>query len=55
MDLRSDGPNQTKREGERTAGHLQGPNGGAMAGIGPSSPEFIDTAIPGITEQKEGM
>jgi hypothetical protein len=32
-----------------------GLDGGAMARIGPSSPEFIDTVTPGITEQKEGM
>jgi hypothetical protein len=26
-----------------------------MAGIGLSSPEFVDMATPGITEQKKGM
>jgi hypothetical protein len=50
-----DGLDLNKREGGRTVSHLQWPDGGAMAGIGLSSPEFIDTVTPGIIEQKEGM
>jgi hypothetical protein len=49
-----DGPDLIKREGERTTGHLQCPDGGAMARKAETSPEFVDTATPGITEQKEG-
>jgi hypothetical protein len=40
---------------ETSVGRPQGPHGGAMVGLVPSSPEFIDTVTPGIIEQKEGM
>jgi hypothetical protein len=49
-----DDPDLNKREGGRTVGHLQWLDDGAMAGIGPSSLEFIDTVTPGIIEEKEG-
>jgi hypothetical protein len=49
-----DGLDLIKREGERTVGHLRWPDGGAMAGKAETSPEFVDTATPCISEQKEG-
>jgi hypothetical protein len=55
VDLRSDDPYSSKGEEKETAGHLQKLDGGAMAGIGPNSPEFINTVIQSITEQKETL
>jgi hypothetical protein len=49
------GSDLIKREKKKNIGRLQWPDGGAMAGLGPSSPEFIDMVTPGIIEQKEGM
>jgi hypothetical protein len=49
------GSDLIKREKKKNIGQLQWPDGGTMARLGPSSPEFIDTVTPGIIEQKEGM
>jgi hypothetical protein len=48
-----DDPDLIKREGERTAGHLQCPNGGAMAGEIETSLEFTALEIPTIIRQME--
>jgi hypothetical protein len=51
VDLRSDGPDQTKREGERTVGCLQWPDSGAMAEKTETSPKFTVLAIPANIRQ----
>jgi hypothetical protein len=44
--IQMDGPDLIQREKEKIAGRLQLTDGGAMAGLSPSSPEFDETASP---------
>jgi hypothetical protein len=39
-----DGSDLIRRERKKNAGRLQWTDGGTMAGLGPSSPEFNETA-----------
>jgi predicted ATPase len=44
--FKTDGSDLIKREKKKNAGRLQWTDGGAMAELGPSSPEFDETASP---------